>query len=89
MANTSSAKKAQRAAEKRRVFNERRKKAMKDVVKDVSKLISAKKGKEAEAMLSTLYKALDKAAKGGTIKKNTAARMKSRISKRIRAIASS
>lgn len=87
MANTSSAKKAERAAKRRHVFNERRKKAMKDVVKDIAKLISAKRAKEAEAKLPALYKALDKAAKGGTIKKNAAARMKSRISKRIRAIA--
>lgn len=87
MANTSSAKKAQRAAGKRRVFNERRKKAMKDVVKGVAKLVSAKQVKEAEAILPALYKALDKAAKGGTIKKSAAARMKSRISRRIRAIA--
>jgi hypothetical protein len=35
MANTTSAKKAQRVAEKRRVFNARRKKAMKDAVKAV------------------------------------------------------
>ena len=87
MANTSSAKKAVRAAKRRRVFNERRKKAMKDVVKGISKLVGAKKAKEAEAMLPALYKAFDQAANGGTIKKNTAARMKSRISKRIRAIA--
>jgi len=86
MANTSSAKKAERAALRRRVFNARRKKAMKDAVKDISRLIAARSAKEAEAMLSTLYKALDKAAKNGTIKKNTAARMKSRISKRVRAI---
>lgn len=87
MANTSSAKKAQRAAEKRRVFNERRKKAMKDAVKQIGKLIDAKKEKEAQAMLPQLYQALDKAAKGGTIKKNAAARMKSRTTQRIRAIA--
>lgn len=86
MARTSSAKKAQRSAENRRVFNERRKKAMKAVVKAVGKLIAAKKGKEANAMLPSLYKALDKAAKKGIIKKNTAARMKSRTAKRIRAI---
>lgn len=87
MANTSSAKKAERAALKRRVFNERRKKAMKDVVKDVTKLLGSKQAKEAVALLPKLFKALDKAAKNGTIKKNTAARMKSRISKRIRALA--
>lgn len=88
MANTSSAKKAERAAKRRRIFNERRKKAMKDVVKNIAKLISAKQSKEAEAKLPALYKALDKAAKGGTIKKSAAARMKSRISRRIRAIVS-
>ncbi len=87
MAKTSSAKKAQRAAEKRRVFNERRKKAIKNAVKSIVKLIAAKRVKDAQAMLPALYKALDKAAKNGTIKKNAAARIKSRISKRIRAIA--
>lgn len=87
MANTSSAKKAERAALKRRVFNERRKKTMKDVVKDVTKLLGSKQAKEAVALLPKLFKALDKAAKNGTIKKNTAARMKSRISKRIHALA--
>jgi len=61
---------------------------MKDAVKRISKLIAAKDGKGATATLPALYKAIDKAAKGGTIKRNTAARMKSRISKRIRAIIS-
>ena len=84
MANTSSAKKAMRAAERRRVFNARRKKAMKDAVKDMSKLVSAKNAKDATAMLPKVYKAIDKAAKEGTIKKNTAARMKSRAAKALR-----
>ncbi|MEK7480272.1 MAG: 30S ribosomal protein S20 [Patescibacteria group bacterium] len=86
MANTSSAKKAQRASLRRHVFNTRRKKTMKDTVKGISKLIEGKKGKEAEAMLPALYKAIDKAAKRGVIKANTAARMKSRASKRIAAL---
>jgi len=86
MANTSSAKKAMRAAERRRVFNARRKKAMKDSVKDMSKLVLAKSAKEAAAMLPKVYKAIDKAAKEGTIKKNTAARMKSRAAKALRSL---
>lgn len=86
MANTSSAKKAQRAALRRRVFNARRKKTMKDTAKDISKLIIGKKGKEAEAMLPTLYKAIDKAAKRGVVKANTAARMKSRLAKGVKAV---
>ncbi len=59
---------------------------MKDVIKEVSKLIIAKDGKGAAAKLSALYQAVDKATKNGTIKKNTAARMKSRISKQIAAL---
>ncbi|QQG37997.1 MAG: 30S ribosomal protein S20 [Candidatus Kaiserbacteria bacterium] len=87
MANTSSAKKAQRVALRRRVFNARRSRAMKTSVKTVSKLITAKKAGEAAGGLPALYQAIDKAAKNGTIKKNTAARMKSRLTKKLRAIA--
>ncbi len=87
MANTTSAKKAQRVALRRRVFNARRKTTMKSTVKETGKLIAAKKTKEASDMLPTLYQAVDKAAKGGTIHPNTAARMKSRIAKRVAALA--
>ncbi len=87
MANTSSAKKAQRGAERRRVFNARRKKTMKDAVKDMSKLVLGKSVKEATAMLPKVYKAIDKAAKEGTIKKNTAARMKSQAARALRLLA--
>ena len=86
MANTSSAKKAERVAKRRRVFNLRRSKAMKDVVKEVGKLITNKKTKEALALVPKLYKAIDKAAKNNTITKNKGARMKSRIMKRLAAI---
>lgn len=87
MAITSSAKKAQRVAERRRVFNTRRKKTMKDVVKEVSLFLAGKKGSDAVALLPNVFQALDKAAKSHVITKNTAARIKSRLSKRIRAIA--
>ena len=87
MANTTSAKKAQRAAEKRAVYNARRKKAMKDAVKQVSKLITGKKKQDAESYLPTLFQALDKAAKTHVIHSGTAARIKSRVAKRIKAIA--
>lgn len=71
---------------RRGVFNARRKKAMKGALKDASKLLSAKSAKEAEKMLPQLYQAIDKAAKNGTIKKNTAARMKKRMSKKLRTL---
>lgn len=86
MAYTSSAKKAERVAARRRVFNVRRKKAMHDAVKEVEKLVAAKDAKGAAAKLPLLFKAVDKAAKNHTILRNTAARVKSRVAKRIAAI---
>ncbi len=84
MANTDSAKKAKRVAERRRVINVRRNKAVKDSMKSMQKLVVAKKEKDAAATLSGVYKAIDKAVKGGTLKKNTAARMKSRAAKSLK-----
>ena len=86
MANTRSAKKAERAALRRRLFNARRKKTIKDAVKEIGKLIGLKEANESVGALPGVYKAIDKAAKRGVIKKNTAARMKSRIAKRIAAL---
>ena len=86
MAITKSAKKAHRAAQRRRVFNLRAKKAMKDVIKDVAHFISSKKGSDAVAILPKVYQAVDKAAKAGVIKANAAARIKSRLMKRLRAV---
>jgi len=87
MANTSSAKKAERVALRRRIINTRRKKGMKDAVKDISKLVAGKDAKAALAMLPALQQAVDKAVKQGVIKANTAARMKSKIAKRVAGIA--
>jgi small subunit ribosomal protein S20 len=83
MANTKSAKKAKRASDKRHVFNVRHKRAVKDAVKGVSKLVGDKKGTEAAKLLPNVYQAIDKAAKTGVLKKNTASRMKSRIARSI------
>lgn len=77
MAITSSAKKAHRASLRKREFNLVRAKAMKDASK------TAKKAMTPEA-LSKAYQAIDKAAKRGIIKKNTAARKKSRLVAQIR-----
>ncbi len=79
MAITSSAKKAQRASENKTVFNIRRTRVMRDTTKEVRKLAAAGKGSEAAALLPKAYQAIDKAAKRGVIKGNTAARKKSRL----------
>ena len=87
MAITSSAKRAIRVSARKRVMNLRRTDAMKEGMKSLRKLSDAGKAAEAEKALASVYKAIDKAAKNGTIKKNTAARMKSRIMKNLRAVA--
>ncbi len=74
------AKKAMRSSARKRVFNLRRTRAMKAVVKDVRDLVADGKGKDASAKLAEAYKAIDKAAKRGVIKKNTASRKKARLS---------
>ena len=77
---TQSAKKALRGSKRKRVFNIRRKEAASEFIKKIKKLVAEKKVAEAKAMLPSVYKALDKAAKIGYIKKNNASRKKSRIS---------
>ena len=56
------------------MFNVRRKRAMTNLVKDV------RKSKSSED-LSKAFQAIDKAAKRGVIKKNTASRKKARLAK--------
>ena len=79
MAITKGAKKAHRSSLRKRVFNTRRKSVMNDAVKGVRKLVVAGSKEEAEKLLSKAYQAIDKASKRGVIKKNTAARKKSRL----------
>jgi small subunit ribosomal protein S20 len=85
MAKTSSARKALRVSKRQGLYNARRKGAMKTAVKSIGKLITSKSADAAKS-LAGVQQAIDKAAKNGTIKKNTAARMKSRIAKRISAL---
>ena len=83
---TSSAKKALRASKKKRVFNIRHKDAVADIIKKIEKLAVAKSAKEAMKLLPLAYKEIDKAAKTGFIKKNNAARKKSRLAALIKKI---
>jgi len=83
MAITKSAKKALRQSLGRRAGNLVYKNKIKDLVKRARFLISQKKIDEVKALLPQVYKILDKAAKVGVIKKNTASRKKSRLAKAI------
>ena len=81
MAITSSAKKAHRQSEKRRIKNIQKSRKLKDIVKEVRVLVAAKKIQEAKKLLPQAYQILDKSAKVGLIKKNNASRKKSRLTK--------
>lgn len=78
---TKSAKKALRQNVKRKARNLVYRKKMKDLIKKVRSLVSEKKIEEAKNLLPKIYKILDKSAKVGVIKKNTASRKKSRLTK--------
>ncbi|HWA32363.1 MAG TPA: 30S ribosomal protein S20 [Candidatus Paceibacterota bacterium] len=76
---TKSAKKAIRVSARKKGYNDRHKKAVKEIIKKFEKAAKADK-KEAEKMLPQAFAIIDKAAKQGVIKKNNAARKKSRLS---------
>lgn len=80
---TKSAKKALRQNKRRRERNLRRLNILRDTIKKIKKLMAENKKEEAIKVLPLAYKAIDKAAKTGVIKKNNAARKKSRITKLI------
>lgn len=78
MAITKSAKKAIRQSARKYVMNLRRRRAIHDTVKDARKTAGQDR-KAQDAALREAYQAIDKALKRGVIKKNTAARKKSRL----------
>ena len=80
---TKSAKKALRQSKGRKARNLQKKEKIKSLIKQVRNLVLEKNVKEAKKLLPQVYKFLDKAAKTELIKKNTADRKKSRITKLI------
>jgi len=81
---TKSAKKALKQNRKKRVFNLKRIKKMRSLIKEFKALIKDKKKEEALKILPEAYKAIDKATKRGVIKKNTANRKKSNLAKALK-----
>lgn len=69
---------------RRRTTNDKRRRAMREQVKAFKKLIVAKDTKGAQELVNKLYQSIDKAAKAGVIKKNSAARKKSRLVKTLK-----
>ncbi len=83
---TKGAEKAHRQSERKRIFNLRRKTELKNSVKEVQKAVVAGDAAKAKELLPKAYQAIDKAAKRGVIKDNTAARKKSRLTARVKAV---
>ncbi|MBN1489687.1 MAG: 30S ribosomal protein S20 [Phycisphaerae bacterium] len=87
MAHSLSAKKRIRQNAKRKVLNRRR---LKDVKLQVRKVADAIKSRDTDAATTELraaIKKIDKVAAKGTFHKNTAARKKSRLQRRLNAVA--
>ena len=81
---TSSAKKAIRVSARKKLVNDRRTRTMKDEIKKLEKAVKAGKKEDAAKMMAVTFAAIDKAAKRGVIKKNTASRKKSRMSRLVK-----
>jgi len=79
---TKSAKRALRGSSKKKKSNVQKKIVLKKTKKDFLKLIEGGKIEDAKKMLPKAYKLLDKAAKVNLIKKNRAAREKSKLAKK-------
>lgn len=86
MPNTESAKKRLRQTEVRTARNKAQRSAMRTVEKKVLEAIDAGDKAQAESLLPSLYKQLDKAAKKHIIHANTAANHKSRLASKIAAL---
>lgn len=80
-------KKSVRQSAKRKVFNDRRRRAMRLAIKQVKEFVAGKNYKEANELLPTAQKAIDKAVKRGIIKSNTASRKKSQVAQMVKNIA--
>jgi small subunit ribosomal protein S20 len=88
MANTSSAKKAVRKIARRTAVNKSRRSEMRTYVRRVEEAIATKDPKAAAAALHEAEPLVARAAQKGILHKNTAARKISRLTKRVKALAS-
>ncbi len=87
MANTYSALKRMRQTQRQMMVNRLRKSRLRHQIRSFRRLIQEKDGKAAQAALPATFSIIDRSAKWGIIKKNTAARYKSRLQVRLKALA--
>jgi small subunit ribosomal protein S20 len=87
MPRKKSAKKYMKVTEKKTLKNKAVKGVFKGAIKKTTESVNAGKIKEAQEALKKAIKALDKAAQKKVIKKNTAARKKSRLNAQVKKLA--
>lgn len=86
MANTYSALKRVRQTERKTLINRKNKTRLRHSIRAMRRAITAKDPKAATDLLPSTFSVIDRSAKIGIIKKNTAARYKSRLHLRVKAL---
>jgi small subunit ribosomal protein S20 len=87
MANTVSALKRVRITERRTAVNQTRKTRLRHGIRKMRRALTAKDVNGATTLVPSTFSLIDRAAKWGIIKKNTAARYKSRLTLTLRKLA--
>ena len=87
MANIKSAKKRILQSQKKTEFNKFRKSRIRSVIKSLNTLISNKKKDDSRKSFLALESELSKAVSKGVYKKNTASRIVSRLSQKLKLLA--
>ncbi|HVP45736.1 MAG TPA: 30S ribosomal protein S20 [Bryobacteraceae bacterium] len=87
MANHYSALERVRQTQRRTEFNQRNKTRLRHQIRAMRKLLSDKNASGALALLPETFSVIDRSAKLGVIKKNTAARYKSKLHLHVKSLA--
>ena len=86
MANTYSALNRVRQMERRTEINRKNKTRLRHQIRAMRRAIAGKDASAAAALLPVTFSIIDRSAKSGIIKKNTAARYKSNLHSRVKAL---
>lgn len=87
MANTYSAIKRARQTERRTEVNRKNKTRLRHQIRAMRRALTSKDAKSAAELLPKTFSEIDRSAKLGVIKKNTAARYKSKLHLKVKALA--
>ncbi len=86
MANTYSALKRVRQADRRTEYNRKNKTRLRHQIRAMRRAITGKDAKAAAELLPKTFSLIDRSVKSGVIRQNTAARYKSKLHLRLKAL---